>query len=59
MNDKLDGEKLFMEAYEISKNFRFSYRNGNIYIILDIVNLDNHFFFFLIELLQRIKKELI
>ena len=59
MNDKLDGEKLFMEAYEISKNFRFSYRNGNIYIILDIVNLDKHFLVYLIELLQRIKKELI
>ena len=59
MNDKLDGEKLFMEAYEISKNFRFSYRDGKIYIILDIVNLDKHFLVYLIELLQRIKKELI
>ncbi len=59
INDKIDGEKLFMDAYEISKNFRFSYRDGNIYIILDIVNLDKHFLVYLIELLQKIKKELI
>ena len=59
ISKKLDGEKLFFMAYEISKMFRFSFKNNKIHIILDTVNLDNHFLIYLIQLLEKINTELI
>ena len=46
-------------AYDISKMFRFSFKNHKIYIILDTVKLDNHFLIYLIKLLEKINAELI
>ena len=59
ISKKLDGEKLFFMAYEISKMFRFSFKNNKIHIILDTVKLDNHFLIYLIQLLEKINTELI
>ena len=58
LSNKIDGEKLFMEAYYISKNFRFTYRFNHIYVILDIVNLDKHFLYYLVDLFEKIKNDL-
>ncbi len=55
----IDGEKLFMMAYDISHNFRLSYRDNKIFIRLDFAKLDKHFLLYLIDLLQRMKEELI
>lgn len=54
MNDKIDGEELFMTCYEISRNFRLSFKNNKIHIILDTVNLDKHFLIYLIELFEKL-----
>ena len=51
---KIDGEKLFFMAYDISKYFRFSYQNREIHIILDTVKLDKHFVYYLNELFDKI-----
>ena len=59
ISKKIDGEKLFFIAYEISKMFRFSFKNNKIHIILDTVKLDNHFLIYLIQLLEKIYTELI
>ena len=59
ISKKIDGEKLFFIAYEISKMFRFSFKNNKIHIILDTVKLDNHFLIYLIQLLEKINTELI
>ena len=59
ISKKIDGEKLFLMAYDISKMFRFSFKNHKIYIILDTVKLDNHFLIYLIKLLEKINAELI
>ncbi len=54
LSNKIDGEKLFMIANDVCNNFRFSYRLNHIYVILDIVNLDKHFIYYLVELLEKI-----
>ena len=54
ISSKIDGEKLFYKAYDISKCFRFKYDNGNIIIILDTIKLDEHFIKYLIKILLLI-----
>ena len=51
---KIDGEKLFYTAYEVSKKFKLKSVNNKIHIILNLVNLDDHFVKYLIELLNRV-----
>ncbi len=50
----IDGEKLFMGANCISRMFRFSMKNRSLSIILDIIKLDKHYIYYLIELCDLI-----
>jgi len=55
----LDGQELFVEVNKISRMFRFSMKNKSLIITLDIVKLDKHFVYYLIdlfELVDNIKK---
>lgn len=54
--DTLDGQKLFIGVSRISRMFRFAKRGNNLIIILDTIKLDKHFVYYLIELLELIKK---
>ena len=54
MSSKIDGEKLFYTAYEVSKNFKLKQVDGKIHIILSLVNLDKHNVFYLIDLFNKI-----
>lgn len=56
VSSKLSGDVLFMESYNISKMFRFSYRNERIHVILDKINLDKHYLMYLIAILIKIKE---
>ena len=56
ISSKLSGDKLFMESYNISRMFRFTYKNECIHVILDKVNLDRHYLIFLIDILIKIKE---
>lgn len=51
---KIDGEKLFFTAYDISKYFGFSYEDKKIHILLDTVKLDKHFIYYFNELFEKI-----
>lgn len=55
LSEKIKGDELFIESYNVSKNFRLNYKNGSIYLILDKNNLDKHYLIYLIEILLRIK----
>ena len=55
LSSKIDGERLFNDAYSISKMFRFLYKDSSIHIILDTIKLEKHFLIYLIELLDKIK----
>ena len=52
----IDGEKLFINAYRISKYFKFNYHNGCLGIVLELVKLEKHYIFYLIELLNTMKE---
>ena len=55
LTDKIDGEKLFIDLYTLSKMFRLSMKNRRLIIIFDIVKLDKHFIYYLIDMLDIIK----
>ncbi len=52
ISNKIDGEKLFYQANAISRMFRFSYFNKKIKVILDIVKLEKHWIYYLVDLLN-------
>lgn len=54
---KLDTEELFMDAFYITNMFRFISRGSNLIIVLDIVKLDKHPIYYLVELLDKIFKK--
>lgn len=58
LTKNVNGELLFFEVYDISKKFRFNMRLGSLVISLDISNLEKHFIYYLINLMEVIKKSL-
>ena len=58
MTNNLDTEKLFMSVSDISRMFRFSMSLGMLKITLDTIKLEKHFIYYLIELLEEIKKSM-
>ena len=54
----LDTEQLFMDAFHISKMFRFISKGSNLVIVLDIIKLDKHPIYYHVELLSKIKVNL-
>ena len=55
---KLDTEQLFVDAFHITSMFRFISRGSNLVIVLDIIKLDKHPIYYLVELLNKIKENL-
>ena len=55
---RINIQELFMEVVAKNKNFRFTMKNKNFYIILDIINLKEHFIYSLLFLLNIIKKNI-
>ena len=55
ISSKISGDTLFLESYNISKMFRFSYKNNKIHVILDKIGLDKHYLIFLIAILIKIR----
>ena len=53
VSNKINGEKLFMEAYDISPYFKYNYHGKCLGIILETVKLSKHYIFYLIELLGK------
>ena len=52
----LDTEKLFVEVSGLTRMFRFSMSLGMLKITLDTIKLDKHFIYYLIDLMNEIKK---
>lgn len=51
---KLDMEDVFMDAFNVSKWFRFISKGTNLVIILDIIKLEKHPIYYLVSLLSKI-----
>ncbi len=58
LTNKIDGETLFFETTNLSRMFRFSMKFERLVITLDIIKLDKHFIYYLIDLLKIIKKSI-
>lgn len=54
VSNKIQGDKLFLIAYNINPKFRLSYKMKRIYINLSLVNLERHFVYYLVDLLNEI-----
>ena len=51
---KLNTEELFMDAFQITNMFRFLSKGTNMVIVLDIIKLEKHPIYYLVELLNKI-----
>ncbi len=54
ISNKIDGEKLFVDAFNISRMFRFQMKSGHLIIILDTIKLEKNSIYMLTELLNKI-----
>lgn len=55
MSDKIDGEQLFVDAYQISRMFRFQMKNNHLILILDTIKLEENYIYLLTKILDKIK----
>ena len=58
MTKQVDGDVLFYEASKLSRMFRFGMKMEKLVITLDIVKLDKHFIYYLLDLLKIIENSL-
>ena len=58
LTKKIDGELLFLDVISLTRKFRFSMKNDKLTITLDIVGLDKHFIYYLIDMLDILKKSI-
>ena len=56
LTKKIDGELLFLDVISLTRKFRFSMKNEELTITLDIVGLDKHFIYYLIDMVDILKK---
>lgn len=54
ISNKIKGDKLFLEAYNISQKFRLKYENKKIIITLGLKDLEDHFVYYVVPLMDKI-----
>ena len=54
LSETIKGDKLFLEAYSITPKFQFKYFNKRIIVSLPIKQVEKHFIYYLVELLNKI-----
>ena len=55
--EKLDMEEIFVDSFEISPMFRFISKGTNLVIVLDIIKLEKHPIYYLVQLLTKIDEK--
>ena len=58
LTKNIDGELLFLDVLTLTRKFRFSMKNDELTITLDIMGLDKHFIYYLIDMLNVLKKSI-
>ena len=56
LTHKIDGELLFLDVITLTRKFRFSMKNDELCITLDTVGLDKHFMYYLIDMIDILKR---
>ncbi len=55
VTSRIDGEKLFEDAFHITTMFRFKLAANSLHVILDTIQLEKHYIYYLIDLLKTIE----
>ena len=55
VSEKIKGDQLFIDSYNINHNFHLDYKNNEIHVMLDKYKLEQHYLMYLIAILIRIK----
>ena len=58
VSTKLNGEKLFLQLYSINPKFTIKYLSKRIIIRLPIINLEKHYLYYLVDLLEEISNDI-
>ncbi len=58
LTKNINGELLFLDVISLTRKFRFSMKNDELTITLDTVGLDRHFIYYLIDMLNILKKSI-
>ena len=56
VSNKIKGDDLFIESYNLNHNFRLNYLHNQIHVILDKNKLDKHYLMYLIGILIKIRE---
>ncbi len=59
VSDRINGEKLFLQTYNINPNFKIKYQMKKIIITLPIKNQQKHYIYYLVDLLKEIDAQLV
>lgn len=54
ITSKIDGEKLFTDAFNVSNMFRFKMISNCLVLILDTIRLEKHYIYYLVDVLKSI-----
>jgi len=57
LSSKIEGDKFFITAYSICPRFRLKYLHEQVIIALTLLNLKEHFLYYLVPLLEEVIKE--
>ena len=58
LTKRVNGELLFFDVISLTRKFRFAMKNDSLIITLDTVGLDKHFIYYLIDMLNILKKSI-
>ena len=56
ISSKIKGDELFIESYNLNRNFRLNYVHNEIHIILDKNKLEKHYLMYLIGILIKVRE---
>ena len=57
ISKNIEGDKLFITAYQINPRFRLRFQHNQVIIALTLLNLKKHFLYYVIPLLEEVFKE--
>ncbi len=58
LTKKVDGELLFLDVISLTRKFRFSMKDNELTVTLDIIGLDKHFIYYLLDMIDILKKSI-
>lgn len=58
LTENLNGDQLFLDVCSLTRKFRFGMKNKELIITLDTVTLDKHYIYYLLEMLELLKKSI-